>query len=347
MRKIDFMTSQRHFLDHLLPIAKAIGPYLGNFYVTSDIFDYAALIKAVPNVVSIPRNNNISYLVPAGDDAVVFAASGDAQKWYNGERGKHRTKIMMEHGVGITFKEASYAGGRGIRDKIDFFLCPNEYIKEKISVTQSKSIQAVIGTPKLDDWKDAFEKYETNIYRKFKVVISFHWDCEVAPEAGNAFWHYRKMLGHLAKSNHFTIAGHGHPRIIDKLEKFYDECGIPTLQSFDHVMTLADIYVNDSSSTAYEFCVTGKPVVLMNAPWFRKNVHHGIRFWDYTNIGPQVDDPFELEDKIVEGFQKQFEYRAARREMIKDLYPYLGGSAEQAAGILIHYFGSLSGDTLP
>src|SRR4030066_73497 len=65
-------------------------------------------------------------------------------------------------------------------------------------------------------------------------------------------------------------------------------------------MRMADLYVNDCSSTYIEFCVTGKPVIILNAPEFRRNVHLGIRFWEYTDVGPQVESGEELLSVISE-----------------------------------------------
>jgi len=168
------------------------------------------------------------------------------------------------------------------------------------------------------------------------VCISFHWDgSAISPEAGNAFSFYRSILPALAERDEFTLIGHGHPRIIGTLEPFYKYCGIEPVHDFMEVMERADLYVNDSSSTLYEFCVTGKPVVILNAPEFRRGLHLGIRFWEYTDIGPMVDQPEELLGAILDQLSGSGEhYAQAREQAVADLYPYLGQASARAANVI-------------
>ena len=164
------------------------------------------------------------------------------------------------------------------------------------------------------------------------VCISFHWDgSRIQPEAGNAFGHFRQMLPILASWKGFKLIGHGHPRAIEQFAREYQMLGIEVVRDFDEVMERADVYVCDNSSTIYEFCVTGKPVVLMNAPGYRRNVHWGIRFWDYTDVGPMVDEPGELLSAISSQLSEDGAYAELRMRAVQELFPYLGCSAKRAA----------------
>jgi CDP-glycerol glycerophosphotransferase (TagB/SpsB family) len=121
------------------------------------------------------------------------------------------------------------------------------------------------------------------------------------------------------------------------LAPFYRDLGIEVVRDFSEVMQSADIYVNDCSSTMYEFLVTGKPVIILNAPWFRRDVRWGIRFWDYTDIGIQVNEPGELLPAIDRTLDSPNEYLSDRENAVRDLYPFLGQAAQRAAGAILGF----------
>jgi CDP-glycerol glycerophosphotransferase (TagB/SpsB family) len=135
----------------------------------------------------------------------------------------------------------------------------------------------------------------------------------------------------------FRLIGHGHPKFQHVLQKHYEDAGIEFVADFEEVMERADVYVNDCSSTMYEFCVTGKPVVILNAPWFRKFVNYGIRFWLWTDIGPQVDKAEDVLRAIEGQLGNPEQFRAAREKMVSELYPFLGVSAQRAANSLVEF----------
>ena len=330
-KPIDFFARRIHFIDHLAPMWNFIDKEMrGNFYVPKDLVEYTNSlgIDAAYGLPPITQYGSLINIVPNGHGPIVTCAYGDMSQAYR--QNTTRPQILMEHGVGLSFPEHShgYAGGGGIRQIVSLFLPPNEVIRAKTAKTFPGARQVVIGTPKMDKW--------VNIPKKKKdtpptVAIAFHWDGSkaVCPEAGNAYNHYKDHI-HLLKK-HFTILGHGHPKIIEKLRPDYQAMGIEVVTNFEDVLARADIYVNDSSSTLYEFSCTDRPVVILNAPWFRKNVNFGIRWWDYTDIGPQCDNPADLVNKIKESLADKTKYAPCRRKAVEELYPYLGQSAIRGA----------------
>lgn len=313
---IDFFARRSHYVDHMLPVWNALDENDRGLFHT-------------PGDQRVPRGSNPMLVAGVADLQVVQPVSSK------------RKFIFMEHGVGITYgAHQSYAGGGGLRRKVDLFLAPNEIVREKTERAIPGVKQVVIGTPKLDrfavpGWREGRrQKAEGG---KPVVAISFHWDGHrVQPEAGNALKHFQKILPALARCDEFQLIGHGHPRLIEQLIPIYNSMGIMAVRDFDEVMERADLYVCDNSSTIYEFCVTGKPVVIMNAPQYRRNVHWGIRFWDYTDIGPMVDEPEELVSAIrcqVSG-EGGRQYAEAQARAVRDLYPFLGESANRAAAVL-------------
>ncbi len=347
-KPVDFFARRVHFVDHMLPIWEAMEAERGKFYVPEIIAEYA-IEKGITDVVPLRSTSNINAIAcaPDGLSPLLVSAYGDLQVAHR--KVPQRPFIMMEHGVGLTPAQdhAGYAGGTGMRRQADLFLAPNEFIRRKTAKAIPNAPQVVIGTPKLDQWahlrEPLFKKLEA-LERKPVVCISFHWNGEkVSKEASNAFLHYRDVLDELAHQDDFQLIGHGHPKYMWFLEQEYQARGIEVVHSFEDVMERADLYVNDCSSTMYEFCVTGKPVVILNAPWFRRDVNLGIRFWEYTDIGPQVDEPGDLLTVIRWMLKYPSMFQDSRNQMMKDLYPFFGCSAQRAAGAILGFVGGKRG----
>ncbi len=325
---VDFFARRRHFVDHLMPIWTELPDELrGRFYVPACLQEYAKATGPGEEVIPLLPTNPRSELIVAvpGNGPVVTCAYGDMQMAW--ERNVRRPLILAEHGVGLTFNHPGYAGGEGLRARVHLFLAPNEYIRRKTFKTFPNAPQVVIGTPKLDEWAGRAAKQADE---PLTVAVAFHWDgSAVAPEAGNAWAHYKDALAEQLAG--YKVLGHGHPKILDKLAPLYEAMGFEVVWDFREVLERADVYVNDCSSTMYEFCVTGRPVVVLNAPWFRREVKFGLRFWDYSDLGPQVEEPGELAAAIEEAVSDPGGVYAARRaQAVVDLYPHLGGSAERA-----------------
>jgi CDP-glycerol:poly(glycerophosphate) glycerophosphotransferase len=341
-KPVDFFARRTHFVDHTLPIWEAMEGARGKFYVPEIIAEYA-IGKGITDVVPLRSTTDVSAIqcAPEGTSPLLVCAYGDLQAAKR--KSPQRPFIMMEHGVGLTPSEAhaGYAGGTGMRRQVDLFLAPNDFIRTKTAKAIPGVPQVVIGTPKMDPW--AHRGWEIREHKPV-VCISFHWNGEkVSREAGNAFLHYRDVLDDLAHQDDFKLIGHGHPKYMWFLEKEYQARGIEVVYDFEEVMERADLYVNDCSSTMYEFCVTGKPVVIVNAPWFRRDVDLGIRFWQYTDIGPMINEPEQLLGAIYKMIQLPCDYETQREQMVKDLYPFLGCSAQRAAGAILGFVGGKRG----
>ncbi len=321
---IDAVAGRVHFLDHLAPVWAALPPERrGTFWVKPDVLEHAEQrgVDAVP----LPGTSR------SGNGPVLCAAYSDLERAAT----RRRPLILMEHGCGLSFPEhhAGYAGGEGLRSWVSLFIAPNEITAAKTRRTFPTASQVIAGTPKLDAWHQRPRRRRS---RRPVVAISFHWDgSRVCPEAGTAWPYYREVLPELAAA--YPLLGHGHPKIIDRLAPVYEEYGIEVVRDFEEVLERADVYVNDCSSTLYEFASLDRPVVVLNAPWFRRDVDYGLRFWLYSDVGVQCDSPDDLVEAVARALDDPPEQQRKRREATEALYPNRGRAALVAAtGIVAH-----------
>ena len=311
---IDCQAAEPQFADHLAPVYRALADP-GDFIVDSSVFE-----------CGYPVPDRWPPFVTRADDysrPVLVASYGDVKK----ARMQGRKRIAyIEHGAGQSYGNGhgSYAGGKD-RDDVSLFLMPNHYSADLWRAAYPRARVEVVGCPKLDTLprKDPSEP--------LTIAIGFHWDCHLFPETLSAFGHFRTALEPLRDA--YNLIGHGHPRAWDRppnLLRRYRRAGIEAVTDFTEVCRRADLFICDNSSAMYEFAATGRPVVVMNPPWYRKDVNYGLRFWDAIP-GPQVDDPNELIDTVARALQ---EGPQSREQALSIVYPYRTGAAQRAAGIL-------------
>jgi hypothetical protein len=320
---ISFYATEKHYLEHLIPVAKEFlskAPSLfKGFYVPRILSQFVA--EAGIPFIEVPGRSGPP---PAGMGPVICSAIGNirmAADWV-------RPLILMAHGCDITYagiRGSSYAGGGGARHALNLMLLVNEaaYEKEIASNTTGKSV--IIGCPKMD-------KYFTNPIsippaKKPIVVFSTHFDCGVCPETRSAFFYYEEKLKDLAKV--VDLRGHYHPRMRGIKERFIQR-NIPVIDSFDEVMKTAHLYIIDNSSTLYEFAATDRPVVALNCPLYRRDVHHGLRFWD--NIpGLQCDESSDLINTVLRALEDTEDVKEMRKKATKAAFTFTDGSASRRA----------------
>jgi glycosyltransferase involved in cell wall biosynthesis len=244
-----------------------------------------------------------------------------------------RTIAVFEHGAGQVYdvpakRHRSYAGGRG-RAKASMFLCPSERVAAENSATYPAIPCVVVGSPRVD------------VLRRIErtpgpttVAIGFHWRCRVCPEAGTALDHYRQHLAALRVRlgvDGIELIGHGHPRAAAELAPLYAKAGVEWVPSFEDVVARASVYVADNSSTIFEAAACDIPVVLLNCPQYRRDVNHGLRFWDEADVGVQVDGPEGLVDGIMAALADPPKQARQRLWTTQRVYGDVDGKAAQRA----------------
>jgi hypothetical protein len=289
---IHFLASEPHYQEHLKPVYEALSPAIrGTFtHKASDI----------------PRNQ------------LCVVASARDYKYTTGP------VVFFEHGAGYTYNinHSAYAGGPG-RERVILFCNTNEIVAKANRAAYPHIPNVIVGCPKLD------RLINTPKPNSQVIAFSWHWDCKVAPETRTALPHYKDILQHITKDQTWIPLGHAHPRAWHMLQPLYKRLRWPVARTFNEVVDKASVYVCDTSSTIYEFAALDRPVIILNAPEYRKDVSHGLRFWDKIP-GIQIDHPGDLQDAINEALTNDT-WANTRKEITKEVYPHLGESARRAA----------------
>jgi len=335
---VDAIALEPQFVDHLAPIWQALeqpGVFLTSAHLEERTRRYdidAALVDdARLRRSSLPPRARVE----DGPRALV-ASIGDIKV---GRRLGYRRFAFIEHGAGQAYlgdgftpgrRHSSYAGGLD-RDDVELFMVPNEYSAALWRRAYPSARVEVVGSPRLDT-------LPRRVGAPGRVVaISFHWPALVAPEAGSAIGHYRRALPELARA--FDVIGHAHPKgdWPRRVKRYYDQAGIEFVSDFAEVCERADVYVVDNSSTLFEFASTGRPVVVLNAPWYRRHVNHGLRFWDAASVGVNVDRPADLIAGIDEALRDDSRRRTERERALDIAYGFRSGGAQRAASAVVRW----------
>lgn len=315
---IDAYASLPHYAAHLLPIWKALpAEARGAFYAPRASDPWGEPLKAAH-----PR-----------DRIVMVAGFSDAQKF------PRNRLVYVEHGAGQTYlgdTGGSYSGGDGL-DHVRLFLAPSERVADRWRNRYPATPAVAVGCPRLDPWHrgQAPEPFLPTI------ALTFHWNCPTAPESRWALPHYQADIAAQVarwRAEGWRVLGHGHPRAWGVLARLWHRyTSVTPCPDYNQVLDEADILVGDNTSALYEFASLDRPVVVLNAPWYRRDVEHGLRFWSLVP-GWQVDGPEELAGLDWRANGEMFlgdTYRASRRRVVREVYAHTDGTASARAATAI------------
>lgn len=229
--------------------------------------------------------------------------------------------IYVEHGAGQSYngdpsdrayQHSNYAGGKHPRNVIG-------YISPRDDVAKSWGRPAfAAGCPALDGV--AARRQATYPH---KVVFTFHFDARITAESRSAREHYldglTTMFAHVRNqiSGDWIPYGHGHPRD-PQAKHIWRNLGIVEID-LDEVLETASLLVADNTSVMYEAAALDIPVIALNAPWYRKTIHHGLRFWDFVP-GQQIGDPYEFVDIALGRYADDRQWKQWRQEVTEHVY---------------------------
>jgi CDP-glycerol:poly(glycerophosphate) glycerophosphotransferase len=321
---IDALAYEPHFVAHLAPVWRALPAQLrGTFLTDPALLEHCRSLGIHAEPVQMPMGRVKANANADGPPALV-ASYGDQKR---GRLRGYGTFARLEHGIGQSYGNGlgNYAGGQDCED-VGLFLMPNYDSADRWQAAYADAAVEVVGCSKLDQLP-AREPGTGPV-----IALAFHWPCHIVPETMPAFHHFRRVLPALAER--YQLLGHGHPRGLTEFARRYRRMGIEVVRDFDEVCRRADLLIADNTSALYEFAATGRPVVVLNSPTYRRRVHHGLRFWDAADVGIQVDRPEELLPAVDEALADAPPRQRARQAALGIVYAYRSGAAQRAAGAI-------------
>lgn len=330
MRKIDALAAGPQMVDHMAPIWNALPKKRrGIFYVRPGLLRHAkrAGIKEA--------HHRVGSKLRMGDPPVLVANPASLREVNHAGR----KAILMTHCSGETLGngkhiEPSYLRAPGsegaIRgrecENVLLFLAPGRHIANVFTSAWPDIPVVQIGCPKMDPWhRKTPERNDPPT-----VCISFTWDWMPRKEIRGAWQHFKDVIPALADGP-WRLIGNAHPRMKSHLQKPYKEMGVGTQWRFSRILEDADVYVTDRSSTLFEFASTGKPVVLLNAPWYQDVDQNSLRFWKAAHVGLHCNDPADLSEVIAQALKDPPAVREQREDAVAMVYTIHDGTAAETA----------------
>lgn len=334
---LDLYASAEHYADHLWPIwlqLRAAG-------VAQTA--YSARSGSWWREATLPRP-----IAHRGTQPVIVSSYVDYQRTYPAP------VVYVEHGAGQTYDgdgasagHPSYSGGDGL-DRVILFVCPSELVARRWRERYPSTPAVVVGAPKLDAWHAVRSANRVPEFAKEGerdghdyppvVAVTFHWDCPLVPETLSAWRHYDRALPRLVDwcaASGIELLGHAHPRVARPLAERWRHLGVEFVPRFDDVLRRAGVLAADNTSALYEFASCDRPVVVLNAPWYRRDVEHGGRFWSWADVGLQVEGPGELIDQVHRALDDPAHVRANRGRIVAEVYAHRDGQAAARAAAAI------------
>ena len=333
--RVSFYASMRHYIDHLWPIIEAMPPeHVDGLYTLPSLHSYAES-RLDPTLV---KKRTLPPKVP-----FVVASFRDLQKV-----GEQRAVCFVEHGVGQTYGDGSPSnpGGRS-RQGIKLFLCPNPRVADLNAEAHPRAVVEIVGSPRLDAlqrvWRARSQERpqdgsEGNLEASggkpgTVLALTWHWNNAQAPESRWAFPYYERTFPNLA--DRFEVLAHAHPRVWDRIEDRFIRAGFKPTPYFEDLLG-ADLMALDNSSAGPEWAaITDKPLLWLNAPWYRRTARHGMRFWDWTEGQVEIGKPDDLWSGIERALDDPPEAREARARMVEQTFPIRDGRASERSAALI------------
>lgn len=272
--KVDVVASLPHYLDHLRPVFDALPDELqGQVYGGST--PWSLRPRGVPRLTLVAGWQDVR----DGNGSMVYVEHGAGQSYAGDPKTAH---------------QPGYSASGGARHRgVVGYIAPSEEVARRWRSGTGRPAVAV-GCPKLD----AYLIDDPPVPEERTICLAWHWDCLISPEARSAWNHYAERLPRVVAAWHrqgWRVFGHSHPRWEGALDSTMLTAGVDEILATDRqVFERAAVLAVDNSSIGMEFQALDRPVIWLDAPWYRRNISHGGRFWDWVIGAPRVSGPDEL-----------------------------------------------------
>lgn len=240
----------------------------------------------------------------------------------------HGGVVYLEHGAGQAYKGVAhgYAGAERL-EHVRLFLAPSEHVAARWAAAYPQAEARAVGCPALDrhlvaaravteqphdaahDHDDEGDTEQRDVDRGGEhepsvdasgsplVAVAQHWKCAIAPETMPAVPRFAAQIAAIPESG-IRLLAHCHPRAARHAEALWTRAGVAWEPDVDAVLNALRVARNallvaDNTSVMYEAAALGVPVLALNAPTYRRDVEHGLRFWSHVP-GLQCDEPTEF-----------------------------------------------------
>lgn len=307
MTPVPFLATMPHYVAHLAPVWRALGPDAGAFWSPRRIWDECVSYGVEPSRVP---NENVTLR-----RLVVVASHRDYRRTAG-------PVVMLEHGAGQSYAQVDIGanpGGAG-RDRVVLFLHPSETVAARDARAYPCVRSVAVGSPRLDELARIPQP------RSGVVAFTWHWDGQYSPEARGDWRRWAHAVEVMAQV--MPVLVHAHPRIRWEVERWTHESGLDFAADFREVVARADILACDNSSAMFEWAALERPVVVLDQPWYGPDDAHPHPWPLRRSLGPVCAEPNHLAAAVE---QARHDDGERRRRAIAHVYPPTDGLAAQRA----------------
>ena len=303
---MDAYASGTHYVDHLAPIWLALDQRRGQFRVGPG----RGLLEHCARWGIMALRGR-----PTANPTLVAS--------YADERACQGPVALLEHGAGQTY-DTPDPDAVATRHQVELYLAPNQLVADRMAPVLPHARRLVVGSPRLE--------HLAGLERNPRwVALAWHWNQWGPAEARTAWGHYQHWLGDWARQVP-DLVGHAHPRMLRSIRGLYLAHGIEVVSWANELLAGARVLVADNTSLLWEACALDIPVVVLDAPWYRIGVHHGLRFWEWADVGPRIRDAERLPEAVAAAPSP--EWAPVRRAAAEAIYGPLEGSIDRALAAL-------------